>query len=376
MIPETIVVKGSASVHLDVRVTRHGPLISDAINANNDELKTGPKPAPIEPLAFRWVALDPDDSTVPSFLRLNDARNWTQFTEALSDYVSPSQNFVYGDVDGHIGYYAPGHIPIRASGDGSMPADGWTGAAEWTGWIPFAGLPHTFDPPEHFIVTANHRPAPASYPYLLGLEWVEPYRAQRITDLLHRIAGSGHRFTPDDFARIQADTVSLHATTLLPTLLAHVKPRAHRIGRRSRCCRNGILMRPATAQAAAIFSACFSISRLPSSATSSTTVTNRYRSASRSSHASSSTRSPHTTWSGPTCPPRKQPVPDDETRVGRRRAEAWCHALHSAAELVERLGDDMTRWRWDARPRGGLPASGARRRLRAAPLLSHRAERR
>jgi len=223
LIPETIVVKGAAAVSLNVRLTRHGPLVSDAINANNTESTTTPKPPFVEPLAFRWTALDPDDGTLTAFLKVNEAHNWTEFTDALRGYVVPSQNFVFADVQGHIGYYAPGHIPLRASGDGSRPADGWTGDAEWTGWVPFDQLPHTFDPPEHVIITANHRPAPPSYRYNLGLEWAEPYRAQRITDLLAEAAGAGPplkpRLTPDDFARIQADTVSLHARTLLPILL-------------------------------------------------------------------------------------------------------------------------------------------------------------
>jgi penicillin amidase len=225
VIPETIVVKGGAAVVLNVRVTGHGPLISDAINANNAEAKTSPKPSAVEPLAFRWTALDADDGTLAAFLKVNDAHNWTEFTEALSGYVAPSQNFVFADTDGHIGYYAPGHIPIRASGDGSRPADGWNGEAEWTGWVPFDELPHTFDPPEHVIVTANHRPAPASYRYNLGLEWTEPYRAQRIVALLAGSTGPGlpatPRFTPDDFARIQGDTLSLHAKELVPLLLTH-----------------------------------------------------------------------------------------------------------------------------------------------------------
>ena len=134
---ETIAVKGGQPVHLDVRVTRHGPLVSDAINANNARISASPKPPPLEPLAFRWTALDDDDRTLGVFPELNEARNWTEFTAALRDFVVPSQNFVYADVDGHIGYYAPGRIPIRAKGDGSQPAEGWTGEAEWTGWIPF-----------------------------------------------------------------------------------------------------------------------------------------------------------------------------------------------------------------------------------------------
>ena len=222
IIPETIRVKGGQAVSFDVRITRHGPLVSDAINANNaDGPHVGrPPPAPLEPLAFRWTALDADDTTLPSFLKVNEARNWNDFTEALRGFVVPSQNFVYGDVAGHIGYYAPGRIPIRARGDGSLPVDGWSGEAEWTGWIPFEELPHLHDPPEHFIVTANNRPTARSYPYTLGVDWPEPFRAARIAELLR-----GRRMlTADDLARIQGDTVSLQAKALLPLLLRHARP--------------------------------------------------------------------------------------------------------------------------------------------------------
>src|SRR5262249_36838474 len=99
---------------------------------------------------------------------------------------------------------------------------GWTGDHEWTGWVPFDALPHLYDPPDHFIVTANHRPAPASYTYNLGVEWTEPYRAQRIVDLLRDRA----RLTTADFATIQADTVSLHAKGLRRVLLAHAQKSA------------------------------------------------------------------------------------------------------------------------------------------------------
>jgi penicillin G amidase len=218
IIPETIAVKGGEPIHIDVRVTRHGPLVSDALNAISAAAKAEPKPLTYEPLAFRWTALDDDDATVVAFLKLNEARNWNDFTAAMRHFVVPSQNFVYADVDGHIGYYAPGRIPVRASGDGSQPTAGWTGDTEWTGWVPFEELPHTFDPPEHFIVTANNRPMPADYPHLIALEYPNPYRAQRITDLISQ----KRQFTVSDFAEIQADTFSLHAQALLPLLLRHV----------------------------------------------------------------------------------------------------------------------------------------------------------
>ena len=217
IIPETIIVKGAAPIHLDVRVTRHGPLVSDALNAISAAAKTEPKPPTYEPLAFRWTALDDDDATVVAFLKLNEAHDWNEFTAAMRQFVVPSQNFVYADVEGHIGYYAPGHVPMRASGDGSRPVEGWTGDSEWTGFIPFDELPHVYDPPEHFIVTANNRPMPSDYPHLIALEYPDPYRAQRVTDLITQ----KRKFTPNDFRDIQADTLSLHAQGLLPLLLRH-----------------------------------------------------------------------------------------------------------------------------------------------------------
>ena len=219
-VTETIGVSGRPPVEVTVRITRHGPLVSDAINANNAEAGGGPRAAPLEPLAFRWTALDEEDQTVTAFLRLNAAKNWTEFTAAIEDFVVPSQNFVYADTEGHIGYYAPGRVPIRARGDGSVPAEGWTGEMEWTGWIPFEELPHAYDPPSHAIVTANHRPMPADYPRFLSLEFHQPFRAQRITDLL----AQNRPLTPDAFRDIQADTLSLHAQSLLPLLLRRVRP--------------------------------------------------------------------------------------------------------------------------------------------------------
>jgi penicillin amidase len=219
IIKETIEVAGGSPIDVTVRITRHGPLVSDAINANNAASPRQPKPEPIEPLAFRWTALDEQDATVAAFLRLNDARNWTEFIGALREFVVPSQNFVYADLEGHIGYYAPGRVPIRARGDGSAPVDGWTGDNEWTGWIPFEQLPHVYDPSTHFIVTANHRPVPPEYPYFLGAEYHHPFRAQRITEMLQQRTG----LTPADFRAMQADTVSLHARSLVPLLLRRAR---------------------------------------------------------------------------------------------------------------------------------------------------------
>jgi penicillin amidase len=345
VVPETIVVKGAAPVQVNVRVTRHGPLVSDAINANNAESKASPKPQPLEPLAFRWTALDPDDSTLASFLKVNEARNWSEFTDALRGYVVPSQNFVYADIEGHIGYYAPGRIPLRASGDGSHPAEGWSGAAEWTGWVPFEDLPHLFDPPEHVIVTANHRPEPASYRYNLGVDWTEPYRAHRIHDLLAasgQAPATGHRLTPDDFARIQADTLSLHARTLLPLLLSHTRsvdpvdrPAVDRL-------RQWNFDATGDSVAAALFQAWFlRLTPVLVGDTLDPATSELYQ-----GKFSFVSRFLVNTLSGPT----DNPWCDDAKTAQRETCDdAVATALrHGVEDLKRRLGSDMGRWRWDA----------------------------
>ena len=344
VIPETIAVKGAAPVVLEVRVTRHGPLVSDAINANNAESKATPKPQPIEPLAFRWTALDADDGTLTAFLKVNAARDWAGFTDALSGYVSPSQNFVFADTAGHIGYYAPGHIPIRASGDGSRPAEGWTGDAEWTGWVPFEDLPHLFDPPGHVIITANHRPASASYRYNLGLEWTEPYRAQRIVDLLAGSTGpgrqAGRRFTPDDFARIQADTISLHARALLPILLTRTARTSQGDQRFIELLRRWNFDATGDSAAAAIFQAWFlRLAPVIAGDDLGPAATELYQG--KFSYVSRFLANTLAVEDSPWC--------DDVTTPARESCtDAVAGALGQAIDdLQRRMGNDPAAWRWD-----------------------------
>jgi penicillin amidase len=202
---EEIKVKGQESIVLEVRLTRHGPLLNDAVEGLE------------QPIALRWTALDAMSLFV-GVMRINLAQDWESFRDALRDWDAPSQNFVYADVDGNIGYQSPGRIPIRAKGDGTVPVPGWTGEYEWTGYIPFDELPYVYNPPTHFIVTANNKVVPDDYPYFLSSEWSPGYRAQRIIDLLTARMASGP-LTPDDLRDIQADVYSLPGEFLTPYLL-------------------------------------------------------------------------------------------------------------------------------------------------------------
>ena len=205
---ETIYVKGEAEpLRWAARWTRHGPLISDVSDTTTA-------------LAMRWTALDTEDGTIATFVGLNYAANWNEFREAFRDFVGPSQNFVYADVEGNIGYLGPGHIPIRAQGNGALPVPGWTDDYEWQGWIPFEELPQALNPAAGYIATANNRVVGDAYPYFLSNDWAEPYRAQRIVQQLESMSSSGKSITLDDMATLHADQTSLEAQTMLPILTA------------------------------------------------------------------------------------------------------------------------------------------------------------
>jgi penicillin amidase len=186
---EAIHVKGKPDVVIDVALTRHGPIISKLV------------PGDTRKLALRWTLYD--GVRVP-FFEVDSAQNWSEFRNALAKFDAPGQNVVYADVDGNIGYQATGKIPIRATGDGSLPENGSDNAHEWTGYIPFEQLPSIFNPPSGIVATANNRITPDGYPYSISAEWEAPWRAARI----YRVLESGKKFSAADMLALQADIFS------------------------------------------------------------------------------------------------------------------------------------------------------------------------
>jgi penicillin amidase len=188
---EVIHVKNKPDVTLDVLVTRHGPIISALF------------PGETRSIALQWVIYDPRPANIPVF-DVDSAQSWEQFRHAFSEWSTPSQNVVYADVDGHIGYQAMGLVPIRASGDGTVPASGADGKHDWNGYLPFEKLPSLYDPPSGIIATANGRITPDGYPYLVATQWFPPYRTERIYHVLE----SKPKFSPEDMLALQTDVTS------------------------------------------------------------------------------------------------------------------------------------------------------------------------
>jgi penicillin amidase len=184
------------AVSFEVVSTRNGPVI----------LEDGGRK-----YALKWTAFDPKNTEFEAFFRLNRANNWDDFKSALRTYGGAAQNFVYADVKGNIGWYAAGRIPIRKTGDGSLPYDGSTNAGDWVGFIPFEELPNLYNPPSGLIVTANQRTVGTSYKYQQFIrDAALPWRARRIYDSLN----GKSKITMDDVRDAQYDVYNIPLANL------------------------------------------------------------------------------------------------------------------------------------------------------------------
>jgi penicillin amidase len=219
---ETIRVAGGEDVAVVIRETVHGPVISDVV----EDLEPPRPPSGEDPgggselieagvvYALRWAAIAEEDHTLDAVLGVNRAADFATFREALRGFGAPSQTFLYADVDGHIGVQVPGRIPVRASGDGTLPVAGAEGAFDWTGYVAYDDLPYLYDPPEGVIVAANNAPVDERYPHLLGNLWDPGYRAARIAERLR----TGGQLGPGEVRAIQGDLQQSWAAEVVPYL--------------------------------------------------------------------------------------------------------------------------------------------------------------
>jgi penicillin amidase len=224
LVKENIQIAGTDPVSLTVRYTRHGPIISGIYQGlENFSQKAGIHLPKYYALALRWSALEASN-TFRAIWKMNRAQNWEEFRVAVKDFDLPSQNIIYADVNGNIGYQMTGKIPIRANGDGRYPVPGWIDDYEWKGYIPYEQLPFTFNPPAGYIVTANNAVVGANYPYLISTNWDYGYRAQRIVEMIEQQTAP---ISLGYVQQMQGDDKNLNAATLVPILLQIPMKDAH-----------------------------------------------------------------------------------------------------------------------------------------------------
>ena len=193
-----IAVKGQGEQSHTLRYSVHGPVIYED---------------PVGHLAYalRWVGSEPGTAGYMAGLTLAQATDWTTFRAAMDRYRVPSENIVYADTKGNIGWQVGGLTPIRDGWTGVLPVPGDEGRYEWTGFQKSGNLPFEFNPQRHYIATANHNILPPGYRIPLGFDtWALPWRIDRIREML----GAGRKFDIEDFERMQQDVISLAGPAL------------------------------------------------------------------------------------------------------------------------------------------------------------------
>jgi penicillin amidase len=208
VVKETVPVKGEAPVAIELKYTRHGPVLSE-------------DPAHHKAYALRAAWMEIGGAPYLASLRMDQARSWTEFAEACTYSRIPSENMVWADRAGNIGYQAVAITPLRPNWSGLVPVPG-DGRYEWNGYLPINALPHVSNPDKGYFVTANNYLFPRDYPYKEALHYTgaDPYRASRISEVL----GSGRLYTIADMMRLQNDNVSLPARALVPLLVGRYSP--------------------------------------------------------------------------------------------------------------------------------------------------------
>jgi penicillin G amidase len=215
-VSEDIRIKGAPSENLVVRVSRHGPVISDAGGVAGEVVGSEGN-APYG-LALRWTALDIDSDPIAAGLTMARATSAAEFVDAATRlWVAPMQNMVVADRAGQIAMVSAGRVPMRKRDNdlmGLVPAPGWDARYDWDSFVPAAQTPRETQPARGWIASANQRIHGSDYPYYLTSEWAVPYRQQRIEQLLR--ARDKHSIS--DMAAMQADVLSLATQRLLPWL--------------------------------------------------------------------------------------------------------------------------------------------------------------
>ncbi len=207
---QQIAVKGAAPVAAELRYTQHGPVIYED------------RPRHLA-YVLKWVGAEPGGAGYLAGLSTARAKDWKEFLASIERFKVPSENMVYADTRGNIGWIAAGFSPIRKNWTGLLPVPGDTGEFEWSGFLQASELPQAYNPPRHFLATANNKILPQGYTKQIAYDWAAPYRAQRIEQIL----SGNKKFTVADFENIQYDVVSLPARRF-QAIVRKSRPEKHR----------------------------------------------------------------------------------------------------------------------------------------------------
>ncbi len=209
VIKEPIAVKDGETIDYEVVETRHGPVISEFAEDSGKE----------NVLSLRWTALEPT-TELEAILQINKATDWKSFEKGLEKFLVPAQNFVFASKDGTIAYKANGNIPVYDNEkDALLPLPGWEVESVWQRYIPFDELPKIINPEKGYIATANNKITTDDYPYHISNVWAQPYRYERIADVLE----NSEEITVEDMQQLQMDSFNMQAKEFVPAFLQQLK---------------------------------------------------------------------------------------------------------------------------------------------------------
>ncbi|HKL18894.1 MAG TPA: penicillin acylase family protein [Halalkalibaculum sp.] len=203
---EEIKVKGSETITDTVFYTHHGPVVQDF---SGESMRSGiPKLH-----AMRWIAYE-ESNEVNYFLKINRAENYEDYRNALRDFKSPAQNWVFADQK-DIALTVTGQYPLKWENQGRFISDGSDPLYDWQGWVPFEQIPSVKNPGRGFVSSANQDPTAPDYPYYLDDDFAPFERGKRINERL----GAMNEITREDMQKLQLDNYSYHAAKVLPMML-------------------------------------------------------------------------------------------------------------------------------------------------------------
>lgn len=193
VVREVIEIRGADDEVEEVLVTRHGPVVERC-----DDRASGRWLG----LALQWTALTPGGAS-DTVLALQRAGDWDSFRAAFSGLDAPSQNSVYADTGGNIGYFCSGRIPVRHRQASGLPVPGWNGDALWDRFLTVDEAPQQLNPSSGVVVTANNRVTGDDFPHYIAADYLSGYRAKRLGELLEQPAMDAAAMR-----RIQMDTIA------------------------------------------------------------------------------------------------------------------------------------------------------------------------
>jgi len=202
LVQETIPLKNGRDTTITIRITHHGPIISDVHGLLKEKNVA---------MSMAWTG-HWNTTEMDAWIKLNTMENWEDFSRGVRDFGVPGQNIVYADINGNIGWRPAVYIPVRKDGHTMVPRPGNDPDYDWKGKVPFEEMPYLYNPKKGYISTANNKTIGDEFPYYISGFWADPSRIEQI----NRRLDSMDNMSVEKMKSVQLDQTSPFAQEILP----------------------------------------------------------------------------------------------------------------------------------------------------------------